>query len=91
MESSNRVVIVGKTGCGKTTFLLKLSTSWAKNENGPLDKDLVVFHLHLSRLDHSSNLAEAIVDDLLPRASKLSIEEYIEKNQEKVIFSSRRL
>ena len=90
IESSNRVVIGGKTGCGKTTFLQMLAARWAnlKGDVGPLDQDIAVFYLNLNRLSYSSNLGDAIIGDLFPRShfNPEFIEEFIEKNQKRVAF-----
>ena len=84
--SSTRVVARGRTGSGKTTFLVKLSSDWAEGRKGPLKGAKAVFLLLLKKLDQTSNLGEAIIDQLLPRTNFTPelIEEYVEKNQKEV-------
>nr|XP_054773834.1 uncharacterized protein LOC129281935 [Lytechinus pictus] len=84
--SSTRVVARGRTGSGKTTFLLKLSSDWAEGRTSPVKDADAVFLLQLKRLDHTSNFGDAVVDQLLPRAdfSPEFIEEFAEKNQKRV-------
>ncbi|XP_030835385.1 uncharacterized protein LOC100890694 [Strongylocentrotus purpuratus] len=84
--SSTRVVARGRTGSGKTTFLLKLTSDWAEARTSPVKDAVAVFLLQLKKLDHTSNFGAAVVDQLLPKKdfTPQFIEQFAEKNQKRV-------
>ena len=86
VSASTRVIATGKTGSGKTTLLLKLSTDWAYNNQGPLREDKAVFHILLKKLNYSSNLEDAIIQQLLSNTkfTRTYIKNFITTNQKHI-------
>ena len=60
-----RLIFCGKGGVGKSTFFDKIAYDWAVGSSDVLNKYKLVFVLKMGALDQSSNLIEAIFQQLL--------------------------
>ena len=69
-----RLICCGKGGVGKSTFFDKIAYDWAVGSSHVLNKYKLVFVLKMCALDQSSNLIEAIFDQLLAQDVDISKE-----------------
>ena len=69
-----RLIFCGKGGVGKSTFFVKIAYDWAVGSSDVLKKYTLVFVLKMCALDQSSNLIEAIFDQLLAQDVDISKE-----------------
>ena len=67
-----RLIFCGKGGVGKSTFFVKIAYDWAVASSDVLNKYKLVFVLKMCALDQSSNLIEAIFDQLLAQDTDIS-------------------
>ncbi len=83
-----RVVISGTAGIGKTTLFNLIAYDWAMGNSETLKKYDLVFVLKMRSLTQSSDLLEAVFDQLLDKDSvdQSALKEFINKNQNKVLI-----
>lgn len=65
-ELYQRMLISAAAGLGKTTLSAKIAHDWATQSTECLKDTLLLFVLNMSRIDHSWNLEDAILTQLLP-------------------------
>ena len=84
-----RLIFFGKGGVGKSTFFDKIAYDWAVGSSDVLNKYTLVFVLKMCALDQSSDLIEAIFDQLLAQdrdISKEALESFIFQNPNDVLI-----
>ncbi|XP_071810322.1 NLR family CARD domain-containing protein 4-like [Asterias amurensis] len=83
-----RIVISGPAGIGKTTLIDKIAYDWAMGNSKTLNKFKLVFALKMGSLQQSSNLEDAIFENLLAKdtVDESALKEFIDKNQDKVLI-----
>ena len=84
-----RLIFCGKGGVGKSTFFDKIAYDWAVGSSDVLNKYKLVFVLKMGALDQSSNLIEAIFQQLLEEdvdISKDALISYITQNPNDVLI-----
>ena len=84
-----RLIFFGKGGVGKSTFFDKIAYDWAVGSSDVLNKYTLVFVLKMCALDQSSDLIEAIFDQLLAQdrdISKDALESFIFQNPNDVLI-----
>jgi hypothetical protein len=85
-----RAVLKGLAGIGKTTLFAKIAYDWSsKDPSKMLQKYELVFLLKICYLEQSSNLIDAVFDQLLDEDTdidKSALDSYIKKNSSKVLI-----
>ena len=84
-----RLIFGGKGGVWKSTFFVKIAYDWAVGSSDVLNKYTLVFVLKMCSLDQSSNLIEAIFDQLLAQdvdISKDALNSFIRQNPNDVLI-----
>ena len=84
-----RLIFFGEGGVGKSTFFDKIAYDWAVGSSDVLNKYKLVFVLKMCALDQSSNLIEAIFDQLLAQDTDISkdrLESFIVQNSDVVLI-----
>ncbi|XP_033646468.1 NACHT, LRR and PYD domains-containing protein 10-like [Asterias rubens] len=83
-----RIVASGSAGIGKTTLIDKIAYDWAMGNSETLNKFKLVFALKMCSLKQSTELTEAIGNQLVANDSvdQSALEDFIDKNQDKVLI-----
>ena len=84
-----RLIFFGEGGVGKSTFFDKIAYDWAGGYSDVLNKYKLVFVLKMCALTQSSNLIEAIFDQLLAQdtdVSKDRLESFIVHDSDVVLI-----
>ena len=84
---SNRILVRGGPGSGKSSTISKLAYEWANNKTqSTFQQYQLVFALDLREIQTGMNLIDAIHDQLLPKISKEELMAYIEAHSRSVAF-----
>ena len=84
---SNRLLVKGGPGSGKSSTISKLAYAWSNNTTqSTFQQFQLVFALDLCELRAGMNLIDAIHDQLLPKISKEDLMAYIEAHSRSVAF-----
>ncbi|XP_022111275.1 protein NLRC5-like [Acanthaster planci] len=81
-------VVNGLHGTGKTTLFDKMAYDWACGVSETLRKYKLLFKLKMSVLEESSDLIEAVFDQLLEEEAnieKVALREYVKNDDKKVL------
>ena len=84
-----RLIFCGKGGVGKSTFFDKIAYDWSVRSSHVLNKYKLVFVLKMCALHQSSNLIEAIFDQLLAQdtdITKYDLESFIVQYSDVVLI-----
>ncbi|XP_072036702.1 uncharacterized protein [Amphiura filiformis] len=77
-KSVKRILVRGKPGIGKSTTISKLAYDWACNkQSSPMSKFDLVFVITVNEIDTDTDLIGVIQDQLLPKISRQSLEEFL--------------
>ncbi len=84
-----RIVFSGSAGLGKTTLIDKIAYDWAMGKSEILKRFELVFVLKMRALEQTSELIDAIFEQLLDHDSINNADDlktFIDKNQDKVLI-----
>ncbi|XP_038069500.1 uncharacterized protein LOC119738658 [Patiria miniata] len=84
-----RILMRGRTGSGKTTLLTKYAYDWSTDKSEALLHGVpVVLVLPMRKLDHRSNLGQAVLEHMLPNENRITapvIEQFCEDHPDEVV------
>ncbi|XP_072037084.1 uncharacterized protein [Amphiura filiformis] len=84
-ELVKRILVRGDPGAGKSTMISKLAYDWACNKSdSPMSKFDLVFVITVCEIDPDTDLIGVIQDQLLPKISRQSLEEFLHSNASSV-------
>ena len=83
-----RAILNGSAGLGKTTLFDKMAYDWAEGSSETLRKYKLVFVLKMRELEESSELMDAIFDQLLDEDTidRSDLTKFIDTNPDKVLI-----
>ncbi|XP_071790625.1 NLR family CARD domain-containing protein 4-like [Asterias amurensis] len=84
-----RVILNGVAGRGKTTLVDKMAYDWANGASTAMQSYKLVFALKMNALDKTSELIDAIFDQLLDEdtlVNRTDLDSFITKNPDKVLI-----
>ncbi|XP_072048815.1 uncharacterized protein, partial [Amphiura filiformis] len=85
-----KLLLSAPAGLGKTTISAKIAYDWATQvEGSPLTDITLLLVLNMRGIDHTSNLEDVILNQILADGSSITAEQIrcmIQKNEEKVVI-----
>ena len=81
VEKVKRLLVRGKPGAGKSSTVSKLAYDWAcKKQDSPISEYQLLFAITINQIETDTDLIYIIQDQLLPKISRQSLENFIQSN-----------